>query len=246
MDNNNQNDSVEIDLKQLFFVLLSKLGYIVLTAAAFAVVAFLYFNFIAEKQYQSTTQIYVINKESDTITSSDVSVSTSLSNDYVVLITTRPVLDQVIAELGLGITTSQLEGKISASVVTDSRIISITVEDSSPIMAKRIVDCVAAVSAERICAVMNSEMVNVVQEGEVSEFPSSPSVMKNTILAGLIGMFLAGAVVIIRFMLNDTIMTPEDVEKYLGISVIGTIPVFDQENIGRSETEKKKKESGQQ
>ena len=44
-------------------------------------------------------------------------------------------------------------------------------------------------------------------------------------MAGLIGVVLAGAVILFRYMLNDTVKTAEDVEKYLGLSTLGTIPV---------------------
>lgn len=244
MDFNENNESIEIDIKQLFFVLLGKLGYIILAGVTLALIAFLYFNFIVTKQYSSNAQIYVISKTSDNITSSDVSVSTSLSADYVEMITTRPVMEQVIAELGLDLTSDQLAEKIEASVVTNSRIISITATDPSPITAKRIVDCVTKVSAERICTVMDSEMVNVVQEGNVATNPSSPATTRNTFIAFILGAFIAAAVIIIRFITDDTIATSEDIEKYLKISVIGTIPVFDQKEehmVQDTKTKKKRK-----
>lgn len=223
-----KNDDIEIDIKQLFFVLLGKIGYIIMAGVVLALVAYLYFNFAVTKQYSSNAQIYVINKTSDSITSSDVAVSTSLSADYVEMITTRPVMEQVIAELGLDMTSEELASRIEASVLTNSRIISITATDPSPIAAKRIVDCVTKVSAERICTVMDSEMVNVVQEGNVAKSPSAPATTRNAVIAFMLGAFVAAAIIIVRFITDDTISTTEDIEKYLKISVIGTIPVFDQ------------------
>lgn len=43
-------------------------------------------------------------------------------------------------------------------------------------------------------------------------------------IGGLLGILLAAAVVLIVYLTNDTVKTPEDVEKYLGLSVLGTIP----------------------
>jgi len=228
MENTNQKESIEIDIKQIFYAILSKIGFVILAGVIAGVLAFSYYSFVATKQYQSTTQLYVINRSSDNLTSSDVAVSTSLSNDYVVLITTRPVLETVIAELGLDMSTNQLKSKINASLVTNSRIISITVTDPSPVLAKRIADCVANVSASRICTVMDSEMVNIVQEGEIADNPSSPAVMRNTIIAAILAIFVVCAIIVVKFILDDTISSTEDIEKYLGLNVIGTIPVFEQ------------------
>jgi len=225
---NKDNATIEIDIKQIFFLLLSKVGYILLTGVLLAIVAFTYFKCFVNETYTSNSQIYVINKTSDNITSSDVSVSTYLSNDYVVLITTRPVMEQVISELGLDMTAGQLSGMVSASVVTNSRIISITVTDTDPLRAKRIVDSIAQVSAARICEVMDSEMVNIVQDGNVPTAPSGPASGRNAIIAFILGAFIACAVIVIKFITDDTISTADDIEKHLGISVLGSIPVFEQ------------------
>ena len=228
---NRDNATIEIDIKQIFFLLLSKAGYILLTGVVLAVLTFTYFKCFVPKTYTSTSQIYVINKTSDNLTSSDVSVSTYLSNDYVVLITTRPVMEQVISELDLGMTTGELAGMVNASVVTNSRMIKITVTDTSPIRAKRIVDCIAKVSATRICEIMDSEMVNIAEEGAVATAPVGPASTRNAVIAFILGAFMACAVIVIRFIMDDRIKTTDDIERYLGISVLGSIPVFEMEDL---------------
>jgi capsular polysaccharide biosynthesis protein len=161
----------------------------------------------------------------------------ALSSDYLQLIQTRPVLEKVIAELGLDMSVDELKGKITATKQGDSRIISISVVDESPVVAKRIADAVAKAAAEQIYTVMDAELVNIVQPGNVPEEPSSPAVMKNTAIVFIIAVFAVCAVIIIRNIVDDTIKTSEDVEKYLGISVIGSIPIFGAE----ANTDKKKK-----
>ena len=244
MENTNlNNEETEIDLKQLFYVLLSKIVYIIGAGIIIALVAFIYFNFMTTKIYTSTTKLYVISQQNDTITSADISVSTYLSNDYMALITTRPVLEQVISDLGLDISPDQLKGKIVAAIVPNSRIISITVTDTSPIRAKRIADCLAKVSSVKISTVMNTELVSIVQDGEVPSQPVATAVIKYTILGFILGVFIASAIVVAIYMLRDTIITPDDVERYLKISVIGTIPMYEtgEKNIVAGKRNKKKK-----
>lgn len=236
------NNEIEIDLKQIFFLLLDRIGIIIAVGIVCAILAFTYFKFVAEEKYTSTTQIFIIDKQSDKLTSSDINVFAALSNDYIQLIQTDPVLNKVIAELGLDISTGALKNKINASKQGDSRIISIKVTDSSPIVAKRIADSVAKAAADRIYAVMEAEVVNVVQPGNIPESPSSPDTMRNTAIAFIAGAFVVCAFVVIRFLLDDTISTADDIEKYLEIPVIGNIPLYGEELEQKDKKKKKKKE----
>lgn len=253
MENNNINNSnkeIEIDLKQIFMVLLGKIGIIAAVGAVCAVIAFTYFNFIATEQYTSTTQIYIMDTESGVGSSSDVSMYTSLLDDCLQIIETNPVMDQVIAELGLDMTAEGLNGKVTAARAGTSRIISISVVDTSPVTAKRIADAVAGASAQKIEEVVGKELVNIVQPANMPTAPSSPATMRNTVIAFILGVFVTCAVIVIRFLLDDTIMTADDVEKYLGITVIGTIPLYGEEaelsrNKGKRKVTEKKTEQEQ-
>ena len=236
---NNQKHEIEIDLKQIFGLLLSKALYISVIGVVCAILAFSYFKFVATEKFTSTTQIFVIDKSTDKLTSSDINMYSALSNDYLQLIQTRPVMEQVIAELGLNMSVDALKGKVVATKQGDSRIISISVIDESPVIAKRIADAVAKAAADQIYTVMDAELVNIVQPGNVPEAPSSPTVMRNTVIAFILAVFVSCAVIIIKFIMDDTIKTADDVERYLGISVIGSIPIFGEELVADKNKKKK-------
>lgn len=72
---------------------------------------------------------------------------------------------------------------------------------------------------------MDAESVNVVEEGNLPEKPSSPSAMKNTLIGGFLGCVLAVGIILLIYLLDDTIKTPDDVEKYLGLSVLASVPI---------------------
>lgn len=239
MENNNKKHEIEIDLKQIFGLLLSNALYIGVISVVCAILAFSYFQFMATEKYTSTTQIFVMDKSSDKVTSSDINMFSALSNDYLQLVQTRPVMEKVIAELGLDMSVDTLKGKVAATKQGDSRIISISVVDTSPVVAKRIADAVAKAAADQIYTVMEAELVNIVQPGNVPESPSSPAVMRNTLIAVILAVFVCCAVIIIRFIMDDTVKTSEDVEKYLGISVIGTIPLFGEDAEAKNKNKKK-------
>lgn len=237
---NANNDEIEIDLKEIFGLIISKLWIIILSGItaglAFIVATML---FITPK-YESTTKMYVLSKQdNNTLTSSDMQTSLSLTRDYAELITSRTVTEGVIAQLNLDMTDKELLNKISVGTSSDTRILSITVTDEDPYQACQIANAVRDVAANHIQNVMNIDAVNVVETANIPNEKASPSLSKNGIIGGLLGVILATAIILIVYLTNDTIKSQEDVEKYLQLSVLGTIPLMEMEK--KSKKQKKNK-----
>ena len=73
--------------------------------------------------------------------------------------------------------------------------------------------------------IMNIDKPNIYEYGQISENPVSPNMKKNMLIAGLIGMLAASAVFIVLYLKDDSICTPEDVEKYLNLNTLAAIPM---------------------
>lgn len=226
-----EKQEIEIDLRQLFTVILGKLWLILLTGFAVAVVAFLVTKLFMTPIYESSTKIYVLNKTSEAtnVTSADLQAGTQLTKDYQQLILSRTVLEKVIREKNLDMTADQMKGKIVVSAPVDTRVLEIIVSDSDPKVAQEIANSVREVASDHIQKVMNTQAVNTVDEASLAKNPSRPSTMKNTLIGGMLGVLLAMAIVIIIFMLDDRIRTVEDVERQLGLGVLGMIPLSEPE-----------------
>ena len=222
-----ETENIEIDLREIFGVLLHRLWIIIVAALVCGAVAFMFSFFIITPQYQSTTKVYILNKQnaSGSVTYSDVQLSATLSKDYEQLVTSRYVIEGVIKELNLDETYESLVGRVSASNATDTRIIAITVTDPDPAQAQRMANSVRDLAAKHITEVMDIEAVNVVDQANLPDSPVSPSISKWTIIGALVGIIISAAVIIIQHLLDDTIKTSEDVEKYLGLSTLALIPV---------------------
>mgnify|MGYP002678811071 FL=1 len=169
------------------------------------------------------------------MTYSDVQLGSQLTKDYAELINSRYVLEEVIQELALDMDYDVLLKKVSVSTPTDTRIVSITVEDSDPVMAMNIANAIREAASDHIQNVMDIEAVNVVETANMPTEKAGPSVVKWSLIGGIIGVLLVSAIVIIQYLMDDTIKTSDDVEKYLGLSTLALIPV------AVEETENKKK-----
>ena len=242
----NRDDVIEIDLVELLGVILHNLWIIIVSGVIVAAVALLVSYFIITPKYESVTKIYVISKtNADTMTYSDLQAGSTLTKDYKELVKSRPVLEEVLAETGIDVELKDLEEQITVEVPTDTRIVSITVEDKDPYEARIIADSVRIAAAKHIQEVMDTEAVNVVEEASLPIEKSSPSILKNTAIGYAVGLFLAIAIVIINYIMDDTIKTPDDVEKFLGVSVLGSIPYSENDLSDKAEMERYEKKKKQ-
>lgn len=246
MENNkNRNDEIDIDLRQIISVIFSKIVVILLSGLIFGLLVFLGSKLLLKPEYKSSTSLYVLSRQSQgTTTYSDVQTSTQLTQDYKILVTSRNVLEKVISELKLNKTYTELADDIQVSSPTSTRVLNITVKNTDPYKAKEIVDKVASISSESICDIMQIEQVNVIEEGNVPTKPSSPNCTRNAAIALVLGIIVATVIVVLRFMLNDTIHTSEDIEKYLGLSTLAFIPLTQEMDENKDKSKKKKKKTG--
>lgn len=220
------DDMMEIDLKEMIAALWAKAWLIAICGVVLAVGAFVVSKFFMSPIYCSTAKIYVMTKSTaQGAVYSDVVMSTYLSQDYAHLVKSRDVLEKVIKKCELEDTYNSLAGRITVENLTDTRILSIAVNDTDPERAQVIANEVCDAAAEHLKSVMNLEAVNIAEKANLPIIQSSPSVKKYTALGMLAGLFLSAGIVVLRVLLDDTIKTREDVERYLGLSTLAMIPI---------------------
>ena len=241
MEKHYESDEIEIDLKELFFEVVAEWKMIVISTVLVGLIMFLISNFIITPQYQSTSKLYVFSKSTSITNLADLQMGTNLTSDYMVVLGGRPVLEQTIENLELDMTYAELGGILTFNNPSNSRILEITTTHPDPEVAKAISDEVADVAAQFIAEKMDQDPPSVIQYGYVAENPVSPSIMKNTVIGAAAGAFLAIAIVVLTYLLNDTIMTPDDMERKVGLNVLASLPFDEEEDDGIPAKKKQKK-----
>ena len=241
MENHRDNNIVEIDLLEIISILLNRFWVIFGAALLAAAAGFMISKFVLTPTFEFTKKIYILNKsENTTVTYSDVQMGTQLTKDYAELINSRYVLETVIGQLSLPeMEYKDLLKKVSVHTPTDTRIVSITVTDYDPQQAQNIANCIREVAGEHIQNVMDIEAVNVVEEANLPTVKAGPSVVKWTAVGGILGVFLVCAVILIHYLLDDSIKSSEDVEKYLGLSTLALIPITQSVNDDKQRNKRK-------
>ena len=225
--NNQENQAVEIDVFAMLKTLWKRKFSIVLVALVFAIAAFGYSAFLAKKEYQSTSRIYVVsrqNQDNNALQNSDLQAGSYLVKDYREIILSQNVLTQAIEELKLDLTPAELSKKISVSVPTDTRILSITAKDGDPKEAARIANGLRNVAAEKIISVTKVSDVTTLDEAEVPQSPSSPNIRRNVLLGFIAGAGLMVVLLVVVEVLDDRVKRPEDIEELMGLTLLGVVP----------------------
>lgn len=226
--NTNDNASIEIDVLYLLRKLWSKKFFIVFVGLLVGTIALLGSVFFIKPKYTSTTRIYVVSRSSDSsLTNQDLQAGSYLVNDYKEVITSNEVLSSVISQENLSLSTSELSNMISVNIPTDTRVISISVEDTDAQEASDIANTIREVAAEKIKAVTKVDDVTTLESATKPSHPSSPNVKKNAAIGALAGVFLAVVGILVAEVLDDRVRRPEDIEETLGMTLLGVVPDVD-------------------
>lgn len=239
--NQSQDNVIEIDLYELFHLLLSKLWLIIAVGMFTGLIAMGISKFVLTPTYQSTTKIYILNKQNDqNVTYSDVQMGTQLAKDYKELINSRYVLEEVIQKQKLNMDYNSLLSKVAVTTPADTRVVAITVTDTDQVRAMNVANCIREVASDHIQNVMDVEAVNVVESANMPTKKAGPSVSKWSMVGGMLGVLIVCAIAIIGYLMDDTIKSSEDVEKYLGLSTLALIPLSNEQTVANSKKGKKK------
>ena len=222
--NNQEANTIEIDVLSLLRTIWRKKFLILLTAILTTGLAFAYSAFLATPQYDSTTRLYVVTQSSDNvagITNQDLQAGSFLVKDYKEIILSQDVLKNVTTTLGI---TDDIEEKITVDIPVDTRILSITVRDSDPNQAATIANTLRDEAAKKIIEVTKVSDVTTLEAALPAEKPSTPQTKRNLVLGFVAGAFLATVLVLVLEVLDDRVKRPQDIEEGLGMTLLGVVP----------------------
>lgn len=238
------DDEIEIDLREIAGLLLRKLKILILFLILGGLIAGSVTRFLITPQYTGTSMIFILTKTTSVTSLADIQLGSELTTDFVMLATSRPTLERVIDELDLTEEPKELQEMITVSNPADTRILQIDVSNPDPQLAADISNALADATADAVADIMSTDRPSIVEEAVVPEAPSSPNLMKNAMLGAMAGLFLAMAIVILRFLMDDTIKTEDDVAKYLNLNTLAALPVDGRADPAAGKKKKKKSKKG--
>lgn len=231
----NEINEFEIDVLELIRVLWKNVLVIMLVAVLLGSAVFGYTAFLVEPEYQATASMYVNNSSfnlgatSFSVSTGDLSASSSLVSVYLYILESRTTLEEVIQIAELTYTPDELRKMISTSTVEKTGAFKVTVTSHDPAEVELIANCIARILPDRIAEIVDGTSVRIVDYAIIPSRRSGPSIVKNTILGVLIGGVLSAAWIVVKHLLTDTsrmmIQSVDDLrDMYPDIMVLATVP----------------------
>ncbi|RDU37133.1 capsular biosynthesis protein [Neobacillus piezotolerans] len=230
-----------ISLKELLETLKKRLGLILTITCIAAIISGIVSFFILTPIYQASTQILVNQNKSEqaVYNYSEVQTNLQLINTYNVIIKSPAILDIVKDNLKLGETVN-LNEKITVGSEKDSQVVNVSVQDPDPVVAARIANETASVFKEEIVKIMNVDNVNILAKAEVKENPEpiKPRPLLNIAIAIVVGLMAGVGLAFLLEYFDNTIKTEQDIDRILGLPVLGVIATIDNDKIIEMKTKR--------
>lgn len=215
-----------IDLRELLHVLKSNLILIVAVTVIAALIGGLVTIFLITPLYEAEATMYVNTRQDQTanVTNDQLTSAKNLVPTYSIIVKSDTVLNQVITNLALNTTYDKLAAKVNVSAVDATQVMRVAVQDADPALAKSIVAEITNIAPGIIIDMVEAGSAKVISAARVGDKPVSPKKTINIAISALVGLVASIGYTLLREMLNNTLKTDEDIQKHLGIVVLGVIP----------------------
>ena len=221
-----QDDEIEIDLKEIFYLLLSHWKSIFLAMLIGAAIFGAYHTFLLKSSYQADASIYITSTDS-MISFSDLQLSAALTDDYANIIKSRTVLNRVIDELDLNLNYKQLGALISVDNPDSTHIVDIKVTCDDPELSRNITNALMNISVDQIYQVIGSGEPTVIDYAMAEAVQDvTPGLKKYLMLGALFGALIVCAIVVLRMLTDTTLKTVDDIDRYLHLPVLAAVPYY--------------------
>ncbi|MBN8193788.1 capsular biosynthesis protein [Bacillus sp. NTK074B] len=238
-----------ISLRELMETLRKRMSLIILITLTAILVSGAVSFFLLTPVYQSTTQLLVNQAKSDqpAYNPGEIQTNLQLINTYNVIIKSPAILEKVSSDLDNGLNASQLNSKITVGSEAESQVINLSVTDTDPQTAANIANKTADVFQSEITKIMNVDNVTILAKAEVGEkqTPIKPKPLLNVAIATVIGLMLGVGLAFLLEFLDNTIKTEQEVEKLLGLPVLGSIAVIGEVKEDTAGTKRKSRGRGE-
>lgn len=229
MDQTTENKDIEIDLGKIFYKMRDKFIYIIIITIIAAIASGLITHFAIKPKYSATTTMYVYSNTDristdSTITSTELTASQDLVNTYIYILKSDTVLEAVIKDLNLNVSTNALKSAISASQADKTVAFEVTVTARSPKMAAKVANSIAKIAPKEIVRVVKAGGVEIIDYAKIPTKPSSPNLSLNVTVAALAGFFISFIAFFLYELFDTTITSERDLVGEFDIPVLGTVP----------------------
>lgn len=216
-----------MDMKKILNIISSKKIFIALIILLSLVMSYFYSYYYKKPQYNSSVTVLLTGDEAQgekQVTQTDLNLNSGLISTYGSIAKSANVLSKVIENLGLDISVRNLQKNLTVAEIKNTQFLKITVENQNPETAMKIANEISTVFVEQIKTIYNIQNINIIDTAEISNTPCNINHIKDMAIALMAGIFTSGVLILILYILDDTIKSEKDIPVNLKLETIGTIP----------------------
>ena len=236
-----------LDFKVLFYMLRTKIIWIIVAAVIGALSAFAISSFLLEEQYASETKVYISNQQEpqdyNKVNTSDLSASRSMASTYRIILASKRATDLLKSELLADerfVKASTHSYRVTISVVDNSEVLTIRATSPDPNVAAIVCNKMVDVSAALISDIFESGRSNSLGEAVANYVPTSPNTRMNMLVGIAAGVMFSCAIIILGFFMDNRVKDEADFVQKVGIPVLGEVPSMHEETPKKQRRKKKK------
>ena len=219
----------EINIIEMINVIFHRKWIVLTSLVLAAVLTFLYSSFLIEPMYTSTGTLYVRNvqeKRGSNVDIAEITASQILVNTYIEILKSDTFTNIVANDVNLGYTSNEIKSMMSLAALNETEILQISVRNTDPYHAALILDSILNNSDMEIQRIVQAGSATVLDPAKVPLHPSSPNVMKNTVLGAFLGAVMSILIIIAIHLLDVTVRDENDLTERYGFPVLGVIPTI--------------------
>ena len=220
----------EINIRDFLRYFKKFIGIIVGVIILCLVVVGIYDILFKKPMYSTYTTIVLVKDEkssdvssSDSINQNDITLNQKLVSTYRQIIKSKLVVEQVISSLNINYSYSELSKEINVDALEDTEILKLSVTDSDPKRAANIANSLATVFEAEITKIYKINNVSIIDTAQVNENPSNNTLIRDLVLAIMVGFVATSAVIFIIYYFDDTLRFTESIESDIEMPVIAKV-----------------------
>lgn len=217
----------ELDFREIFNIIKKKSWIIALSLIIMIVISILVSSFVLETEYKAFTTLIINDVKSDQYSEDFIGIVTNekLIRTLKEIVKSSVIINEVIDNLELNQRFLEINKQVKASIVEDTGIIKIEVNNNNPKNASDIANEIADVFIEYVDNNSETLRVRVINKAQIPIKPTKPNLKLNIAIGGLLGIIIGIILVSFFEYIDDSLKTKKDIEEKIQLPVIGQIPL---------------------
>ena len=215
-----------------YFLILRRRWLSALIVSLVVVLAVTVVSLVMTKKYTATTRLFFAVQ--GTVSVTDLAQGSTFAEQqmtsYALVATSPLVLDSVISKLELPTTAIELAKSVTATVPTDTVIIKIDATSTDAELAARIANSIV-VELSSVVGTLAPEQssgsqavkATTLARAEIPQDPSSPNIVRNSILGFVLALILGVSVALLRHILDTKVRSEADVRALTDSPILGVV-----------------------